>query len=290
MTIGLRVSVQTIFGALQGVPRLIKLLDKYSAKATFFFAMGPDTNGLSIKQLRQSLSLRYFNYKSINYRAILRLQTFETDCKDILKLTRNNGFEIGVDRFNSTSWKNNARSASSKWTELQMQRTNSIFIELSGKAPKASSAPFWQMNRDAYRLNQRLGYAYTSDTRGTHPFLPIFDGEIISCPQVPTTLPTIPEMMQGKRKEPNLVLQSTIEHMNGLNHLIYGAHAEMEGGPYYSHFDKLLQNWSEKKHDIVSLQQYLERSVENLPRHNIITRKIPGFINPLAYQGPEFLG
>ena len=290
MTIGLRISVQTIFGANQGVPQLIKLLEKYSANATFFFAMGPDTNAVSIKQLRQSLSLRYFNYKSINYRTILRRQTFETDCKDILTLAKENGFEIGVDRFNSTSWKNNALYASSNWTELQMQRTNSIFTKLSGEAPKASSAPFWQMNRDAYRLNQRLGYNYTSDTRGTHAFLPIFDGEIISCPQLPTTLPTIPEMIQGKRMEPDFLLQSTIEHMKSLNQLIYGAHAEIEGGPYYSHFDKLLQHWRDNKHDVVSLQQYLERSVANLPRHNVITRKIPGFTNPLAYQGSEFLG
>jgi hypothetical protein len=49
------------------------------------------------------------------------------------------------------------------------------------------------MNREAFRLTQRMGFVYASDTRGTHPFLPVIKAEIVACPQYPTTLPTLDE-------------------------------------------------------------------------------------------------
>ena len=42
---------------------------------------------------------------------------------------------------------------------------------------------------------QRLGFDYCSDTRGTHPFIPMWNAEIIACPQLPTTLPTLDELI-----------------------------------------------------------------------------------------------
>ena len=53
----------------------------------------------------------------------------------------------------------------------------------------------WQMNRHAYRLTQLLGFGYCSDTRGSQPFVPIYQAEIVACPQLPTTLPTLDELI-----------------------------------------------------------------------------------------------
>ena len=51
------------------------------------------------------------------------------------------------------------------------------------------------MNPHALRLTQRLGYRWSSDCRGTHPFMPVWNGEVVHCPQLPTTLPTIDELV-----------------------------------------------------------------------------------------------
>ena len=53
----------------------------------------------------------------------------------------------------------------------------------------------WQMNVHAYRRTQSFGFGYASDTRGTHPFIPVVRAEIVACPQFPTTLPTLDEMI-----------------------------------------------------------------------------------------------
>jgi undecaprenyl phosphate-alpha-L-ara4FN deformylase len=51
------------------------------------------------------------------------------------------------------------------------------------------------MNAHALRLTQRLGYRWASDCRGSHPFIPVWNAEIVACPQLPTTLPTLDELI-----------------------------------------------------------------------------------------------
>ena len=52
----------------------------------------------------------------------------------------------------------------------------------------------WQLNRHAAWFEERH-FAYASDTRGREPFRPLWDGVAIGCPQLPTTLPTLDELI-----------------------------------------------------------------------------------------------
>ena len=64
-----------------------------------------------------------------------------------------------------------------------------------GAAATVHGAAGWRMNGHALRFAEALGFVWCSDSRGTHPFLPIVDGETIHCPQLPTTLPTLDELI-----------------------------------------------------------------------------------------------
>ena len=103
-------------------------------------------------------------------------------------------------------------------------------------------------------MTQRLGFAYCSDTRGTHPFVPIVDGEIVACPQLPTTLPTLDELIGADMLTPNNVhdhlLQLTrpagnITREGGGTH-VYTLHAELEGMKLTHVFGRLLEGWREQ--------------------------------------------
>ena len=76
-----------------------------------------------------------------------------------------------------------------------MQRACDRYTDIFGTAPLAHGAAGWQMNVHALRLTQRLGFEYCSDGRGAHPHLPVWNGELIRCPQLPTTLPTLDELI-----------------------------------------------------------------------------------------------
>ena len=51
MKIALKIDVDTYRGTVEGVPRLVELLKKYNAQATFLFSLGPDHTGRAIKRI-----------------------------------------------------------------------------------------------------------------------------------------------------------------------------------------------------------------------------------------------
>ena len=51
MNLALKVDVDTYRGTRDGVPRLVELMKKYQAGATFLFSLGPDHTGRAIKRI-----------------------------------------------------------------------------------------------------------------------------------------------------------------------------------------------------------------------------------------------
>ena len=159
------------------------------------------------------------------------------------------------------------------------------YADIFGEFPHAHAAAGWQINRHALRLMQRFGFKYSSDTRGTHPFLPICDAEIIGCPQLPTTLPTLDELMNRDGITP----ENVAAHILKLTEVapetghVYTLHAELEGGKWLPIFEQLLKGWQAQGYELVSMQQYLEGlDVAALPRHEVLMRGVEGRVGDLA--------
>jgi peptidoglycan/xylan/chitin deacetylase (PgdA/CDA1 family) len=148
------------------------------------------------------------------------------------------------------------------------------------------------MNRNAYRLTQRLGFGYCSDTRGTHPFIPICDAEIVACPQLPTTLPTLDELIGIDGIEADNVAQhllSLTQDAPATGH-VFTLHAELEGMKLLPVFQQLLAGWKSQGYQLASLRQYISGlPAHDLPRHEITVGEVPGRSGTLAMQGKEFL-
>jgi peptidoglycan/xylan/chitin deacetylase (PgdA/CDA1 family) len=148
------------------------------------------------------------------------------------------------------------------------------------------------MNRHALRLTQRLGFKYASDSRGSHPFIPVWDGEIIACPQLPTTLPTLDELIGVDGLTEDNVHERLLEMTADAppqGH-VYTLHAELEGMKLAPVFEKLLLGWQEQGYELVStakLREGLDPAL--LPRHKIGWGEVPGRSGELLVQGPEFL-
>ncbi|TMH26139.1 MAG: 4-deoxy-4-formamido-L-arabinose-phosphoundecaprenol deformylase, partial [Betaproteobacteria bacterium] len=71
-----------------------------------------------------------------------------------------------------------------------------------------------------------------SDTRGSGPFIPVWRAEIVACPQLPTTLPTLDELIDTN----GLTKKNVADHVLNLTREcpaaghVYTLHAELEGG------------------------------------------------------------
>ncbi len=301
MKLALKIDVDTYRGTREGVPRLVELLQKHQAGATFLFSLGPDHTGRAIKRVfrpgfmkkvSRTSVVEHYGLKTLMYGTVLPGPDIGKRCADILRGVRDAGFEVGVHCWDHIRWQDHVAGEDAAWTAKEMKRAVERFEKIFGEPPCTHGAAGWQMNIHALRLEQRLGFDYCSDTRGTHPFMPIWNAEIVACPQLPTTLPTLDELIGVGDITPDNVAQrllSLTETPPATGH-VYTLHAELEGMKLAPVFEELLVGWKAQGYELVSLKDYaaeLER--DTLPRHELVMGEIPGRSGTLALQGPEFL-
>jgi peptidoglycan/xylan/chitin deacetylase (PgdA/CDA1 family) len=301
LKLALKIDVDTYRGTREGVPRLVEVLRRHGAGATFLFALGPDHTGRAIrralrpgfmKKVSRTSVLEHYGLRTLLYGTLLPGPDISRRCRDILRGVRDDGFEVGIHTWDHVRWQDGVAGADAHWTLAEMQRARERFREIFGDNARTHGAAGWQMNAHAWRLTQRLGFDYCSDTRGSHPFVPIHNAEIIACPQLPTTLPTLDELIGIDGLTP----ANVAAHVLGLtatapvNGHVYTLHAELEGMKLMPVFEQLLVGWREQGYELVSLRDYFDGlEIKSLPRHTVAPGEIPGRSGTLALQGPVFL-
>jgi len=211
-------------------------------------------------------------------------------CAEILRRVRDEGFEVGIHTWDHTKWQDGVAKANEDWTHWEMALAFQRFREIFGEDPAVHGAAGWQMNVHAFRYTQALGFDYCSDTRGTHPFIPVIRAEIVGCPQFPTTLPTLDELvgLDGVTESnvADALLARTVEPRDH----VFTLHAELEGMKLAPIFEKLLDGWKAQGYELVAMRE-LVAAVEpaKLPMHSVVDAPRPGRSGTLASQGPAFL-
>jgi peptidoglycan/xylan/chitin deacetylase (PgdA/CDA1 family) len=210
---------------------------------------------------------------------------------DIMRATRDAGFETAIHCWDHVKWQDGVEKASATWTEIQMRQAHERYVEVFGTEAPGHGAAGWQMNAHALRLTQRLGYRWASDCRGTHPFVPVWNAELVTCPQLPTTLPTLDELVGTDDLTPDNVhlhlLRLTAEAPQ--DH-VFTLHAELEGLKFGDTLERLLTGWREQGYELVSLGKMRDAlDPALLPRHEMVRGEIPGRAGLLMLQGEEFL-
>ena len=301
MKLALKVDVDTCRGTREGVPRLIEALKKHGADATFLFSLGPDHTGRAIRRafrpgfaekVSRTSVLEHYGFKTLLYGTLLPGPDIGVVCADIMRNVRDQGFEVGIHCWDHVRWQDGLAGADEAWTRAELERALERFDEVFSASAQVHGAAGWQMNIHAMRLAERLGFAYASDTRGICPFIPVWNAEPFAIPQLPTTLPTIDELIGAG----GITRENVAAHLLKLTanppptgH-VYTLHAELEGGKFLPAFESLLEGWLASGYQLTSLRQ-LATDLDSrlLPRHEVLLGRIHGRSGTLALQGPEFL-
>ncbi|MGZ5104566.1 MAG: 4-deoxy-4-formamido-L-arabinose-phosphoundecaprenol deformylase, partial [Usitatibacter sp.] len=128
-----------------------------------------------------------------------------------------------------------------------------------------------------------------SDTRGTHPFIPVIRAEIVACPQFPTTLPTLDELIGLDGITVANVADTLLARTPKQDH-VFTLHAELEGMKLSGVFEKLIEGWKAQGYEIVAVRDLVDAAdVAKLPMHSVADAPVPGRSGELACQGPAFL-
>jgi undecaprenyl phosphate-alpha-L-ara4FN deformylase len=294
--IALKVDVDTLRGTREGVPALIDALQRARADATFLFSVGPDHTGRAIRRMfrpgffaktARTSVLEHYGLKTVLCGTLLPGPDIGRRAGAQMRRVRDAGFEVGVHCFDHTTWQDFVTRRDPRWTERQMQLAVDRFSEIFGQAPRVHGAAGWQMNQAALALEEALGFDYASDTRGTTPFVPLLSGRRSRCPQLPTTLPTLDELIGVDGVTSANVHEAILAHTRTVaNSQVYTLHAELEGMKLMPVFQRLLDGWLAQGHVLVSMRQLLGGlNVADLPAGVVENGTIPGRSGTLAVQG-----
>ncbi|HZV54776.1 MAG TPA: polysaccharide deacetylase family protein [Rhodocyclaceae bacterium] len=297
--LALKIDVDTYRGTLIGVPRLVELLRRHQAGATFLFSLGPDHTGRAIKRVfrpgffgkvSRTSVVSHYGIRTLMYGTLLPGPDIGRQCKDILLGTRDAGFEVGIHCWDHVRWQDGIEHADAAWTANEVNRAVERFTDIFGEAPHCHGAAGWQMNAHALRLTQRTGLAYASDCRGTHPFVPIWNAEIVLCPQLPTTLPTLDEMIGIDGTSEENVHERLLAITANVRDHVFTLHAELEGMKLLPVLERLIEGWRTQGYEIVAMNDVASHlNVAALPRHEMVRGEVPGRSGTLMLQGEEFL-
>jgi peptidoglycan/xylan/chitin deacetylase (PgdA/CDA1 family) len=217
-----------------------------------------------------------------------------------MRQVRDEGYEVGVHCFDHTTWQDFVSRRGEAWTRDQMLRAVHRFREVFGVKPQVHGAAGWQMNESALELEEEMGFLYASDTRGDAPFVPLLSPPSPSpspsplpqrrsaCPQLPTTLPTLDELIGvGGITADNAhqaVLERTRTPRSGH---VFTLHAELEGMKLLPVFRRLIHGWHGQGYQLVSMRTlFAGLNVASLPAGRVQSGSVPGRSGSLAVQGP----
>lgn len=294
--IALKIDVDTDRGTLEGVPRLADLFERLDVRATFLFSLGPDQTGRAVKRafrrgfmgkVRRTSVLKHYGLKTLLYGTLLPGPHIGRRRGEIMRDIAKRGFEVGVHTYNHVKWQDNVAGADEPWTRRELMLAREEFARIFSRQPVVHGAAGWQVNRFVPELERELGFRYASDGRGTGPFLPIADGRPVGVPQLPTTLPTLDELIgrDDIDADPIRHLLDLTAREPGSDH-VYTLHAELEGNTYLADFERLLRAWQGQGARLVDLASYMGTlDLAALPHCEIVEGTVEGRSGTLACQG-----
>ncbi|MEG1833654.1 MAG: polysaccharide deacetylase family protein [Burkholderiaceae bacterium] len=296
--LALKIDVDTWRGTRDGVPLLVEALRRHGADATFLWSLGPDHTGRAIRRVfrpgflskvSRTSVVEHYGIRTLLYGTLLPGPDIGRREAALMRQVRDAGFEMGIHTWDHIRWQDFVAGKNAAWTRAEMKKAADRFAEIFGEPARTHGSAGWQMNEAAYACERELGLDYASDGRGTHPFQPVdAAGRDFGVPQLPTTLPTLDELIGLD----GWTADNVHQHLLGLTARppvhghVYTLHAELEGMRLLPTFERLLAGWRDQGYELVACRRLFESlDIAALPRHRVAMAEIPGRSGTLALQG-----
>jgi len=299
LRVALKVDCDTYRGTRDGIPRLLEILSARGIRATFFFTLGPDRSGRAVLRV---FTRPGFLLKMIRSRApsLYPLSTMlsgtllpaprigERCAEPIRSVTRAN-HEAGVHGWDHVRWQDRLDRMSAEEVRTEAGRAHAEFLRLFGHAARMSAAPGWTVSARSLEVQEERALLLTSDTRGGAPFFPAAGGRVFRTLEIPTTLPTLDELLawpslrtdEGRRSYYRDAVSGTEVHT---------IHTEVEGGPHARLFEKILDDWRARGVTFPLLSEIareIQAGPEPIPERPITKTRLPGRGGTVATGWPE---
>lgn len=301
-SITLKIDVDTYRGTREGTPNLVQILKRHNANATFLFSLGPDHTGWALrrafrpgffKKVSRTSVVEHYGLKTLMYGVLLPAPNIGLTCAEQLRSVADAGFECGIHTWDHVLWQDNVRQRDQAWTAKQMRQAADRYTAIFGTKPPTFGAAGWQMNPHAFAELDSLQLAYSSDGRAQlnddgslvdqeiGPYRLVINDNVMSCIQMPTTLPTLDELLgrtiAGKIIDVNNVAEHILNLTEQKRDHVYTLHAELEGQKLRPIFEALLAGWHEQGYKCCSMADYAKKLADKeLPSRPLRWGELPG--------------
>lgn len=297
LQVAIKVDVDTWIGMKEGVPRLLALFRHFAVPASFFIAFGPDNSGKALRRIFKrgflhkmwrTNAVRIYGVKTLLCGTLLPSPIIGDMAPELLRAVLDDGHELGIHGYDHVLWQDRLQGLGEAGITNEIERAIASYVKTLKISPQSFAAPGWQATDASLAVQDRQGFLYCSDTRGVFPFLPRMHGQTFQTLQIPTTLPTLDEVlgldgMQGEQVNDVFLSQLRSDRLN-----VHTIHAEVEGRTQLDLFASLLKHLEVQGVAYVKLcdvaKALLHQGPDDLPRAAIQPRPIPGRAGEVACQ------
>lgn len=270
--LALKIDVDTDRGTSEGVPALVNDCSDFGIPACFLFSLGPDQTGRAItrvfrpgffKKVSRTSVVQIYGVRTLLNGTLLPAPDIGRRHADVMRTVADAGFETGIHCWNHYRWQDYVTRLPIDDVRAEFCAAQEAFRRIFGRETHTAGAPGWQSCATSRQVYDEAGLLYGSDTRGTTPFFPRIDGRVYATLEIPTTLPTLDELM-GRPEFPD---ERIVPHWlsllrtNRLN--VLTAHAELEGMGRRPLFRDFLRAALEAGVQFVRLDEQARRLLEN---------------------------
>jgi len=326
--VSLKIDVDTKQGYLEGVPRLAETLGELGAPATFCVAMGPDCSGRALRRfftkrgflskMLRTRALSTYGWRTVLYGTLLPAPLITASDPQILRDLDEAGFEVIPHGWDHVSWHDFLTRWGPERTREEFDKACAEYEKHLGRPCHAFASPGWQATDASLLVEEERGLVYSADVRGWRPFFPLVAGRRLSVLQLPTTLPTVDELLGRRdlagmdardylldllRKPPTPLrpADSAEERASrpdagptaaggqptgaGAIH-VFTLHAEVEGGPWLEQFRYIVARLQDEGVRFMTLRE-LAQAVQaggEVPAGRVVMGTLPGRAGQVAYQ------
>jgi peptidoglycan/xylan/chitin deacetylase (PgdA/CDA1 family) len=203
------------------------------------------------------------------------------------------GHECGVHGWDHVDWHDRLPSMSRDEVFDTFGRAADRFAGILGFPAAVAGAPGWTANALSVEACEARGIRVASDTRGGAPFRPVrSDGAPASLVEVPSTLPTLDELLawdefrSGLREATVDFLRGAVRDAPGVS--VHSVHTEIEGGRAFAAlFGKQLAAWAADGVSFVTLSEAASAAGPpgSLPARPLVFTTVRGRALPVATGG-----
>jgi len=298
MDVALKVDVDTHQGLGEGVPRLMRALNDLGVTATFLIAMGPDNSGRAIvrvlrnpgflKKMRRTRAVAMYGLRTVLSGTLLPPRAIALAFPNVMRDLAHAGFEIGVHGYDHVRWQDRLDEIGEGGIRGEIADAFEAFRAVMGLRARSFGAPGWRTSAAALGALDAIGLDYRSDTRGTVPYRCAIEGGVFATPEIPTTLPTMDEVMVPELCESDPIVRFYLDRINAAALNVHTIHAETEGMGQLETFVALMRALKDRGAHFIQLRDVaatLDRAA--LPVCEVIRTTLPGRAGWISAQGPQ---